>query len=71
MDLLKELNMILLSNAKNPTQDLSFALVTMRTAYETTILEARNDFMRQAAKQLALEGKDDYFAKTIDEMIEV
>ena len=43
----------------------------MRTAYETTILEARNDFMRQAAKQLALEGKDDFFAKTIDEMIEV
>jgi hypothetical protein len=45
-DILKELNLILLANAKNPTSDLSFALVTMRTAYETTILEARNDFMR-------------------------
>jgi hypothetical protein len=43
----------------------------MRTAYETTNLEARNDFMRQTAKQLALDQKDEFFPKMIEEMMEV
>lgn len=36
--------------------DYSFSLVQLRTAYETTNLQARNDFFRQVVKQLPQDG---------------
>ncbi len=40
----------------------------MRTAFETTNLQARNDFFRQIPKLI---GNEDFFTKIIDESIEV
>jgi hypothetical protein len=40
----------------------------MRTAYETSNLQARNDFFRQVCKQLP---QDSFYAYLIDESIEV
>ncbi len=39
--------------------DYSFSLVQLRTAYETTNLQARNDFFRQVVKQLP---QDNFYA---------
>jgi len=52
--------------------DYSYALVHLKTAYETSNLEARNDFFRQTAKHLtSFKEMDDFYAKIIDESIDV
>ena len=40
-------------------------------AMDATVLEARRDIISQAGKQMMNEGKDEFYAKIIEEMIEV
>jgi hypothetical protein len=38
---------------------------------EATVLDARRDIINMCGRQMAAEGKDDFFAKAIDEMIDI
>lgn len=51
--------------------DYSSGLVSLRMAMDATVLEVRRDIISQAGKQLMNEGKDEFYAKIIEEMIEV
>jgi hypothetical protein len=43
----------------------------MRMAFEAPNLETRKDILIQTGKQIISEGKDDFYAKIIEEMMEV
>ena len=66
-DILNEINSF--NQAK--VQDYSCGIVQTRCAYEATVLDARRDIIQQCGRLMVSEGKDEFFAKTIDDMIDI
>lgn len=52
-------------------QDYSSGIVQVRSAFESTNIEARKEALIVTGKQIISEGKDDFYAKVIEEMLEV
>ena len=43
----------------------------MRLGYEATVIDARRDLLLQTGRLVTTEGKDEFYAKMLEEMVEV